>query len=100
MKRRLRFLCSAALLLLGANLCFAEQQQPPQPEKGAEKPKEEKKPAVPEEKIVQSKHSPKIGGQGIENPPTQIIKNSTSARPAKRNASSSAVFCSRAACLA
>ena len=65
MKRFLRFLCSVALLLVGANLCFA-QQQPPQPEKPAEKPKEEKKPPTPEEKIVQTKHSLKIGGQEIK----------------------------------
>src|SRR6184192_2099143 len=60
------FLCSVALLLLGANLGFAQQQQPPQPEKPAEKPKEEKKPPVPEEKIVQTKHSLKVGGQEIK----------------------------------
>ena len=83
MKRRLRFLCSVALLLLGANLCFAQQQQPPQPEKAAEKPKEEKKPAVPEEKIVQSKHSLKIGGQEIKYTATQFMKSSISASPAK-----------------
>src|SRR5437016_13473786 len=66
MKCSLRFLCSVAWLLLGANLCFAQQQQPPQPEKPAEKPKEEKKPPVPEEKVVQTKHSIKIGGQEIK----------------------------------
>ncbi len=66
MKCSLRFLCSVALLLLGANLCFAQQQQPPQPDKAAEKPKEEKKPPVPEEKVVQTKHSLKIGGQEIK----------------------------------
>src|SRR5467141_2223260 len=66
MKHPLRFLFSVALLLLGANLCFAQQQQEPQPEKAAEKPKDDKKPPVPEEKIVQSKHSLKIGGQEIK----------------------------------
>ena len=66
MKCSLGFLCSVALLLLGANLCFAQQQQPPQPEKPVEKPKEEKKPPIPEEKIVQTKHSLKIGGQEIK----------------------------------
>src|ERR1700686_4244873 len=66
MKRPLRFLCSAALLLLGANLCFAQQQPAPPPDKAAEKPKEEKKPPVPEEKVVQTKHSLKIGGQEIK----------------------------------
>src|ERR1700704_2942055 len=70
MKCSLRFLCSAALLLLGVNLCFAQQQQAPQPEKAAEKPKEEKKPPVPEEKIVQTKHALKIGGQEIKYPAT------------------------------
>src|SRR5258708_36526832 len=66
MKCSLRFLFSVGLLLLGANLCFAQQQQPPQPDKAAEKPKEEKKPPVPEEKVVQTKHSLKIGGQEIK----------------------------------
>src|SRR5260370_19329179 len=63
MKCSLRFLYFVALLLLGANLCFARQQQPPQPDKVAEKPKEEKKPPVPEEKVGQTKHSVKIGGR-------------------------------------
>src|SRR5258708_33906858 len=66
MKRPLRFLFSVALLLLGANLCFDQQKTEPQPEKAGEKPKEEKKPPVPEEKIVHSKHSLKIGGQEIK----------------------------------
>src|SRR5258708_31017068 len=61
-----RLLCSVALLFLGANLCFAQQQQPPQPDKATEKPKEEKKPPVPEEKVVQTKHSLKVGGQEIK----------------------------------
>src|SRR4029077_14297894 len=56
MKCSLRLLGLAAVVLLGANFCLA-QQQAPQAEKPAEKPKEEKKPAVPEEKIVQTKHS-------------------------------------------
>ena len=47
------------------NLCFA-QQPPPQPDKAVEKPKEDKKPPTPEEKIVQTKHSLKIGGQEIK----------------------------------
>src|SRR5439155_18660416 len=52
MKSPIRFLGSATLLLLGVNLGFA--QQPPQlaSDKTAEKPKEEKKPPTPEEKIV------------------------------------------------
>jgi hypothetical protein len=56
MKCSLRFLFSVALLLLGVNLCFAQQQPAPPPDKAAEKPKEEKKPPVPEEKVVQTKH--------------------------------------------
>jgi len=66
MKCPIRFLGSATLLLLGVNLGFA--QQPPQPasDKAAEKPKEEKKPPAPEEKIVQTKHSLKIEGQEIK----------------------------------
>src|SRR5260370_3497690 len=70
MKCSLRFLFPVALLLLGANLCFAQQQQPPQPDKAAEKPKEEKKPPVPEEKVVQTKHSLPIGGQEIKDTAT------------------------------
>jgi carboxypeptidase C (cathepsin A) len=66
MKCSFRLPCFVASLLLGANVCFAQQQQPPQADKAAEKPKEEKKPPVPEEKIVQTKHSLKIGGQEIK----------------------------------
>jgi carboxypeptidase C (cathepsin A) len=68
MKPPIRILSSAVLLLLGVNQCLAQQQPQPAPEKPAEKPaeksKEEKKP--PEEKIVQTKHSLKIGGQEIK----------------------------------
>src|SRR6267142_3944770 len=66
MKCSHRFLSFAACFFFGASFCFA--QQPPQPtaEKPAEKPKDEKKLPVPEEKIVQSKHSLKIGGQEIK----------------------------------
>ena len=66
MKCCLRFLCSVALFLLGVSLCFAQQQPAPPPGKPAEKPKEEKKPPVPEEKVVQTKHSLKISGQEIK----------------------------------
>jgi carboxypeptidase C (cathepsin A) len=66
MKCSFRLPCFVASLLLGANVCFAQQQQPPQADKAAEKAKEEKKPPVPEEKIVQTKHSLKIGGQEIK----------------------------------
>jgi len=59
MKPRIHCLGSAVLFFLGMNLSFA-QQQPPQ-DKAGEKPKEEKKPPTPEEKIVQTKHSLKIG---------------------------------------
>src|SRR6266446_4052803 len=68
MKSPIRFLSFALLLLPGASLCLAQQPPQPAPEKPAEKPaeksKEEKKP--PEEKIVQTKHSIKIGGQEIK----------------------------------
>src|SRR5882762_1186337 len=65
MKCLLRFLSSAALLFFGAIFCFAQQPQPA-PEKPAEKPKDEKKPPVPEEKVVQTKHSLKIDGKDIK----------------------------------
>ena len=65
MKSAIRYLCAAALFLFGMNLCFAQQPAPP-PDKAAEKPKEEKKPPAPEEKVVQTKHSLKIGGQEIK----------------------------------
>src|SRR4029077_9502008 len=65
MRSPIRFLGSPALLFLGVNLCCA-QQPPPQPDKATEKPKEEKKPPTPEEKVVQTKHSLKIGGQEIK----------------------------------
>src|SRR5260370_12185845 len=35
-------------------------------EKTAEKPKDEKKPPTPEEKVVQTKHTIKIGGQEVK----------------------------------
>src|SRR5882672_8460646 len=66
MKCLLRFLSSAALLFFGANFCFAQQQAQSAPEKPAEKPKDEKKPPVPEEKMVQTKHSLKIDGKEIK----------------------------------
>jgi len=64
MKPLIRLLGSVVLLFMGMNQSLA-QQQPPQ-DKAAEKPKEEKKPPTPEEKIVQTKHSLKIGGQEIK----------------------------------
>src|SRR5260370_2819509 len=66
MKSPIRFLGSAAVLLLGLNLSFAQQQPTPSQDKAGEKPKEEKKPPAPEEKIVQTKHSLTISGQEIE----------------------------------
>src|SRR5258708_6045906 len=66
MKPPIRFLGTAALFFLGMNSGFAQQPPQPTPEKTAEKPKEEKKPPAPEEKIVQTKHSLKIGGQEIK----------------------------------
>ncbi len=67
MKFPFRPLSAAVLFLFAMNLSFA-QQPPAQPatDKAAEKPKEEKKPPAPEEKIVQTKHSVKIGGQEIK----------------------------------
>ena len=54
MSYSLRLLGFAAFLL-GANVCLGQQQPSPQPhnagEKTAEKPKEEKKPPVPEENL-------------------------------------------------
>src|SRR6266404_6136595 len=64
MKPLIHCLGSAVLFFLGMNLSFA--QQPPPQDKAGEKPKEEKKPPTPEEKIVQTKHSLKIGGQEIK----------------------------------
>src|SRR5882757_10060849 len=67
MKSPIRYLSAAALLLFGMNLSIAQQPlAQPAPDKAAEKPKEEKKPPTPEEKIVQTKHSLKIGGQEIK----------------------------------
>src|SRR5260370_4100508 len=66
MKSLIRHLSATALLLFGMNLSFAQQQPQPPPDKTTEKPKDEKKPPVPEEKIVQTKHSLKIGGQEIK----------------------------------
>ena len=66
MKPQTCFLGTAVLFLLGMNLGSAQQPPQPVPEKAAEKPKEEKKPPAPEEKIVQTKHSLKIGGQEIK----------------------------------
>ena len=66
MKFLLRFLTAATLVLFGVNVSFAQQPPQPTPDKAAEKPKEEKKPPAPEEKIVQTKHSVKIGGQEIK----------------------------------
>src|SRR5260370_12133980 len=67
MKFPFRPLSPAVLFLFAMNLSFAQQPPAqPAPDKGAEKPKEEKKPPAPEEKIVQTKHSIKIGGPEIE----------------------------------
>src|SRR2546430_736107 len=65
MKPSVRYFGAIALLFLGSDLSLAQQQAPPQ-DKTAEKPKEEKKPPAPEEKVVQTKHSLKIGGQEIK----------------------------------
>src|SRR6516164_7646838 len=60
-----------AALVLGTSFCFAQQpQSQAQPEKPggkpAEKPKDEKKPPVPEEKSVPTKHSLKVDGKEIK----------------------------------
>jgi carboxypeptidase C (cathepsin A) len=64
-------LSCAALILLGAASAVAQQPESAAQEKPAEKtsekPKEEKKtPPPPEDKVVQTKHSARIGGQDIK----------------------------------
>jgi carboxypeptidase C (cathepsin A) len=74
MKYRYWGLSCAALILLGNSISFAQQpgtSAPPAPkpsEKTAEAPKEAEKkpPAPPEDKVVQTKHSVRIGGQEIK----------------------------------
>ena len=74
MKYRYLGLSCAALILLGNSISFAQQpgtSAPPAPkpgEKTAEAPKEAEKkpPAPPEDKVVQTKHSARIGGQEIK----------------------------------
>jgi carboxypeptidase C (cathepsin A) len=63
--KRLYFLLSfTTLSLLCANVAWGQQTAQNPAEKPPEKPKEEKKtPPAPEEKIVSSKHSLRIGGQ-------------------------------------
>ena len=63
----------AALFLLGTSFTFAQQTAPAVPpaqkpgEKAPEPAKEaEKKPPPPEDKVVQTKHSARIGGQEIK----------------------------------
>jgi carboxypeptidase C (cathepsin A) len=60
----------AATILLAAATAFAQQGPPPAQEKpgdkAGEKPKDEKKPPTPEDKVVQTKHSAHIGGQEIK----------------------------------
>src|SRR5437879_4592012 len=64
MKPSVRYFGAIALLFLGADPSLAQQQSPQ--DKAAEKPKEEKKPPAPEEKIVQPNHSVKAGWQEIK----------------------------------
>src|SRR5256712_6964954 len=66
MKSPIRYLSAARFLFFGMNPSLAQRPPPPAPDKATEKPKDEKKPPVPEEKIVQTKHSIKIGGQEIK----------------------------------
>jgi carboxypeptidase C (cathepsin A) len=66
--KRFYFLLSAiAFFLLCPDTGLAQQAAQNPTEKPSEKPKEEKKtPPAPEEKIVQSKHSLRIGGQELK----------------------------------
>src|SRR4029077_9202106 len=66
--KRFSFLSSFAIFFLFfTNVTVAQQPAQNPADKPAEKPKEEKKtPPPPEEKIVTSKHSLKIGGQEIK----------------------------------
>lgn len=69
MRVRLMGVPFAALMLLGATVAFAQQTPSAQEkpgEKAGEKPKEEKKPPVPEDKVAQTKHSVHISGQEIK----------------------------------
>ena len=64
-----RILRGAALWLVALALLVAAaagQQPEKSPEKPAEKSKDEKKPAPPEEKTVQTKHAARIGGQEVK----------------------------------
>jgi len=64
----------AALILLGASIAIAQQTPPSAPpaakpgEKAAAPPTDadKKTPPVPEDKVVQTKHSARIGGQEIK----------------------------------
>ena len=67
MKRPYFLLSFTALFLLCSIPASAQQAAQNPAEKTPEKPKEEKKtPPAPEEKIVSSKHSLRIGGQEIK----------------------------------
>src|SRR5580704_5406028 len=74
MKIRYVGLSCAAVILMGGTFALAQQQAPnappaPKPgEKAAEAPKEPEKktPPEPEDKVVQTKHSARIGGQEIK----------------------------------
>src|SRR5260370_40493022 len=74
MKFRYMGLSCAALLVLVTSLAFAQQTAPtaPPPQKAGEKAgepakeAEKKTPAPPEDKVVQTKHSARIGGQEIK----------------------------------
>src|SRR5713226_3580570 len=66
MKRPYFLLSFTALFLLCSIPASAQQAAQNPAEKPPEKPKEEKKTPAPEEKIVSSKHSLRIGGQEIK----------------------------------
>ena len=61
----LRPLVFSAVLFFCGSFRAASAQQPKPEQAGQEKPKEEKKPA-PEEKVVQTKHSARIGGAEVK----------------------------------
>jgi carboxypeptidase C (cathepsin A) len=70
MPRLILLMVAGICLLLGETRASAQKPEEKAADKAdktaAEKPKEEKKPPTPEEKVVQTKHSVKIGGQEIK----------------------------------
>ncbi len=66
MRRLALSMIAGAVVMFAAARCGAQKPEEKPAEKTAEKPKDEKKPPTPEEKVVQTKHSIKIGGQEIK----------------------------------